>query len=203
MAAYVLHYRLGSKGYHHPVIMNDAKRALRWARSHAAEQGCDPAKLGIWGFSAGGHLASTAAIQADAGDPKAEDEIDRVSSRPDFLILAYPVITLMKPFQHEGSARNLLGDKADDEELRKSLSGEQQDLKAMMPTFLFHTSEDKGVPPENSLQFAEALSKAKIPFELHLYQKGPHGVGLAPTIPGTKTWPDRLAEWMQGNGWMK
>ena len=153
------------------------------------------------GFSAGGHLASTVGTQFDRGKPDATDAISRVSSRPDFLILGYPVITMTDPFTHRGSRRNLLG-KTPDDKLVSQMSSEKQVTKETPPTFIFHTNEDRAVPAENSLMFALALRKAGVPVELHLYQRGRHGVGLIPSDPIISTWAQRLTDWLKTNGWL-
>ena len=194
MAAFVLKYRLGPK-YHYPVELWDAQRAIRYVRAHSSEFGIEPNRLGVWGFSAGGHLAATAGTHFDNGDTHTSDPIDRQSSRPDFLILAYPVITLEAPYVHLGSLHALLGDKPDPV-LVRSLSNESQVSSRTPPTFLFHTTEDQVVPVENSVQFYLALRKAGVPAEMHIYLKGRHGVGLAQNDPVLRTWPDRLAAWL-------
>ena len=194
MAAFVLKYRLGPK-YHYPVELWDAQRAIRYVRAHAAEFGIEPSRLGVWGFSAGGHLAATAGTHFDNGDTHTSDPIDRQSSRPDFLILAYSVITLEAPYVHLGSLHALLGDKPDPV-LVRSLSNESQVSSRTPPTFLFHTTEDQVVPVENSVQFYLALRKAGVPAEMHIYLKGRHGVGLAQNDPVLRTWPDCLAAWL-------
>jgi acetyl esterase/lipase len=197
-AGFVLKYRLGPR-YRHPTMLGDAQRALRWVRSRAAEFGVSPDRVGIWGFSAGGHLASTAATQFDAGDPSAAAGIDRQSSRPDFAILAYPVISFTAPFAHAGSRRNLLGDKPDPR-LVAELSSETRVTPRTPPVFLFHTTDDKGVPPENSVAFYLALRNAGVPAEMHIYERGRHGVGLAPDDPVLSSWPERLADWLRLRG---
>ena len=198
VSAFILKYRLGPV-YHHPAPLQDAQRAIRIVRSRAKEFGVDPARIGIWGFSAGGHLASTAGTHFDEGNAGAADAVDRVSSRPDFMILAYPVISLTTDYVHKGSRKNLLGDPYD-EKLATQLSSETQVTARTPPTFLFHTDEDTGVPPENSVLFYLALRKAKVPAELHIYLKGRHGVGLAPTDPVLSTWSGRLADWLKIRG---
>lgn len=201
VTAFVLKYRLSATGHRHPIPMLDGQRAIRTVRARAAEWKIDPKRIGIIGFSAGGHLASTLGTHFDAGDPKAADPIDRVSSRPDFMILCYPVISMTADYMHGGSRKNLLGP-TPDETLAKSLSNETQVTPETPPTFLFHTSEDSGVLPDNSIAFYLALRKAGVPAEMHIYEKGPHGVGLAKTIPGTGSWPDRCREWMQTHGFL-
>lgn len=201
VAAFVLKYRLGPR-YRHPSMMNDVQRAIRYVRMNASELGISPKKIGVMGFSAGGHLASTAATHFDAGDPKASEPVDRLSSRPDFAILVYPVITFTNPAMHKGSRKNLLGDKADDPEMQQYLSNELQVTDKTPPTFLMHTTEDTGVPPENSILFYQALVKAKVPAEMHVYEKGRHGLGLAKNTPGTAEWSEALAKWMQNHDWM-
>jgi acetyl esterase/lipase len=201
VAAFILKYRLGPR-YRHPVPLQDAQRALRTVRARAREWGVNPHRIGIWGFSAGGHLASTAATHFDAGQPDAADPIERESCRPDFAILAYPVITLTRPYTHMGSRNNLLG--ADpDPKLIEALSNEKQVTAQTPPTFLFHTGADTAVPPENSVMFYEALRRAKVPAELHIYENGPHGVGLAARDPVLSSWPRRLADWLAGRGLLK
>jgi acetyl esterase/lipase len=201
VAAFVLKYRLGPR-YHHPVELGDAQRAIRYARYHAAEFGIGAEKIGIWGFSAGGHLASTAGTHFDSGNSGASDPIDRVSSRPDFMILCYPVISFTTPYVHRGSMRNLLGDNPDPK-LAASLSNETQVTPQTPPTFLFHTDSDDGVPSENSVLFYLALRKAGVPAEIHIYERGPHGVGLAPFDPILSSWTRRLEGWMRLHAWMK
>jgi len=176
VAGFVLKYRLGSNGYRHPVMLEDAARALRTVRSNATGWKIDPKRIGIMGSSAGGHLASTLMTHFDAGDTNAADPIDRVSSRPDIGILCYPVITMGK-FTHGGSRANLLG-KNPSPELVTLLSNELQVTKDTPPCFIWQTFDDKTVPVDNSLLFADALRKAGVPFDLHIYQHGRHGLGL-------------------------
>jgi acetyl esterase/lipase len=201
IAAFMLKYRLGPR-YHHPAPLLDAQRAIRTVRSRAAEFGISPDSIGIWGFSAGGHLASSASTHFDAGDPKAADPIDRVSSRPDFAILAYPVISFTTEYTHKGSRENLLG-KDPDPKLVEYLSSEKQVTRDTPPTFLFHTDEDVVVPPENSVLYYLALRKAGVPAEMHVFQRGPHGVGLAATDQTLVVWQQVLANWLRTRGWEK
>jgi acetyl esterase/lipase len=198
IGAYILKYRLGPK-YHYPVELWDAQRAIRYIRLHASELGIRPDRIGIWGFSAGGHLASTAATHFAASPDLQADPVDRQSARPDFAILSYPVISMLDPYVHLGSRRNLLGDKPDPA-LTLLLSNELQVTTQTPPTFLFHTTEDQVVPVENSILFYLALRKAGIPVEMHIYQKGKHGVGLAAADPILHTWPDHLAAWLRLQG---
>src|SRR4051794_27928057 len=176
VAGFVVKYRLGSSGYRHPRMLEDAARAVRWVRANAGMWRVDPKRVGIMGSSAGGHLASTLLTHFDAGTPDAADPIERQSSRPDLGILCYPVIT-MGANTHSGSKKNLLGENPTPE-LEKLLSNELQVTKDTPPCFLFHTAADKGVPVENSLEFAAALQRAGVPFDLHIYKNGAHGMGL-------------------------
>ena len=201
VTAFVLRYRLGPR-YHHPTQISDAQRALRLVRARAAEWGIDPARVGVMGFSAGGHLASTAATHFDDGKPDAKDPIDRQGCRPDFAILAYPVITLEGEYAHGGSRENLLGPNPS-AELVASLSNETQVTPRTPPTFMFHTTADTAVPPENSVMFYQALRHAKVPAEMHIYQTGRHGVGLARNDSVLSTWPECLATWLEARGVLK
>jgi acetyl esterase/lipase len=201
MAAFVLKYRLGPR-YHHPIELGDAQRAIRTLRSHAAEWRLDASRIGIMGFSAGGHLAMTASTWADAGNAQAADAIDRVSSRPDFAVLGYPVISMTAEWTHKGSQRNLLGDNPDPD-LARRLSGEDAVTKDTPPTFIFQTNEDTTVPAENAVYYYLALRKAGVPAELHVFEKGVHGVGLANDIPALAPWSSLLATWLRGRGVIK
>jgi acetyl esterase/lipase len=169
-------------------------------RSRAAEYGLQPGWIGIMGFSAGGHLASTAGTHFDTGNPGAEDPIERMSSRPDFMVLCYPVISF-GTFAHAGSKKNLLGENPDPQ-LVELLSNELQVTKETPPTFLFHTTTDATVPVENAVMFYSALRKAGVPAEMHIYERGPHGVGLAQNDPVLSSWPGRLADWLRIHGWV-
>ena len=200
ITAFVLKYRLGPR-YHHPAPLEDAARAIRLVRARAAEWKINPQRIGILGFSAGGHLASTIGTHFDAGKPDSPDPIARVNSRPDVMILIYPVIT-MKDATHAGSKKNLLGpDPSAD--LLTLLSNEEHVTKETPPTFLVHTMTDTSVPVENSLAFVAALRKAGVPFELHLYERGPHGFALGGNDPILTTWPDRLADWLRLRGFAR
>jgi acetyl esterase/lipase len=198
VSAYVLKYRLGPR-YRHPAPMQDVQRAIQIVRASARVNGIAPNRIGVMGFSAGGHLASTAATHFLDADANATDPVAMVSSRPDFAVLAYPVITMTESFGHAGSKRNLLGDKPD-AELSKLMSNELQVSPQTPPTFIFHTAEDTGVPVENAIAFFAACRKHKVPVEMHVYQFGPHGVGLAPGDPALSTWKDRLKDWLRNSG---
>ncbi|MBX6313342.1 MAG: alpha/beta hydrolase [Isosphaeraceae bacterium] len=207
VAGIMLKYRLGPK-YRHPTMLSDAQRAIRTVRARAREWNLDPKRVAILGFSAGGHLASTAATHFDAGKPDAEDPIERQSSRPDRVILIYPVIALSTPYAHAGSLRNLLGDQPDPV-LVASLSNETQVTKDTPPAFLAHTNEDKGVPPENSLLFVLAMRKAGVPVEFHLFEKGQHGLGLGTgwgqrikPEPSFQAWPKLCETWFKNQGFL-
>lgn len=200
--AFILKYRLGNwegTEYQHPTMINDAKRGFRTIRSRAKEWGVDPNKIGVMGFSAGGHLASTLGTHFDDGNPKAEDPVERVSCLPNFMILAYPVISFTTEYTHAGSRRNLLG-ATPNTALVASLSNETQVTTLTPPTFLFHTDQDRGVPPENSVLFYLALRKAGVPAEMHIYERGRHGVGFAPDDPVLSTWKERLRDWLGNRG---
>jgi len=198
IAAFVLKYRLGPK-YHHPVELGDVQRAIRTIRSRAAEWHIAPDRIGVMGFSAGGHLVSTASTFFDKGNATAADTIDRASSRPDFAILGYPVITLTEAWTHQGSRTNLLGEKAD-AELARSLSTDTRVTKDTPPTFLFHTNADTTVPVENSVYYFLALRKAGVPAEMHIFKDGPHGVGMPMNDTVLSEWPKVLANWMRASG---
>lgn len=186
VAAFVLKYRLGPK-FHHPSQIDDAHAAIRMVREQAASFGIQPNRIGIMGFSAGGHLAASASTRFDA------------TTRPDFAILVYPVIAFGAPYTHKGSQDALLGPNADPK-LIDEMSAEKQVTSKTPPTFLFSTNADTGVPAENSVFYYLALRKAGVPAELHIYQNGPHGVGLAQNDPVLGTWPGRLADWLKVRG---
>lgn len=203
VAGIVLKYRLGSKGYRHPAMLNDAARAVRLTRSKAAEWKIDPKRVGIMGSSAGGHLASTLLTHFDAGKADATDPIEQLSSRPDLGVLCYAVIT-MGPFTHGGSKKALLGENPAPE-LVELLSNEKQVTKDTPPCFIWHTWEDGAVKVENSLDFAAALRKAGVPFDLHVYQKGGHGMGLGGGRAGGTfhPWAADCLYWLKVQGFVK
>jgi acetyl esterase/lipase len=189
IAGFVLKYRLGPAGYKHPAMMSDVNRAIRYVRAKAGEWKLDAKRIGVMGSSAGGHLASTALTHYNAGKPDTSDPVEKVSSRPDLGILCYAVIS-MGPNTHAGSKNNLLG-KEPSAELVQLLSNELQVTKDTPPCFIWHTWEDSAVKVENSLDFAAALRKNGVPFSLHIYPKGRHGLGL-----GTGQWdPESRHPW--------
>ena len=198
ITAFVLKYRLGPK-YHHPVELGDAQRAIRMVRARAKEFAVFPDKIGVMGFSAGGHLASTAETHFDAGNAGAADAIDRVSSRPDFAVLCYPVISLVADYTHTHSRDNLLGENPS-EELEKELSSELQVTKETPPTFLWSSTTDEVVPAENSVAFYMALRKAGVSAELHIFAEAPHGVGLDLRDASVGMWGELVVEWLRGRG---
>ncbi len=200
IAGFVLKYRIAPR-YHHPAPFTDVTRAMRLVRARAAEWGLDPGRIGVLGFSAGGHLASTLATHFDAGHAADADPIERLSSRPDLAILIYPVIT-MGPGGHRGSLANLLGAEPDPA-LVEEFSNQKHVTKDTPPTFLVHTVADAGVPYENSLMFAAALRKAGVPHELHVYEQGAHGFGMGKGDPILGTWPDRCAAWLRAHGFVR
>jgi acetyl esterase/lipase len=201
VAAFVLRYRLGPR-YHHPIELGDAQRAIRTVRARAQEWHIAPDRIGIMGFSAGGHLASTVSTHFDAGNAGGADPIDRVSSRPDFAVLGYPVISFVEAWTHQGSKTNLLGDNPDPA-LARSLSSELQVTAATPPTFIYHTNADTVVPVENSVAYFLALRKAGVPAELHVFKEGRHGTGLGMPDPALSEWPTLLANWLRVSGFLK
>jgi acetyl esterase/lipase len=214
VSAFVLEYRL-SPAYMFPAPMQDASQAIRYVRAHAAELGVDPGKLGIWGFSAGGHLAGYFATIHKPGDPNATDPLERFSNRPDFAILSYARLTLDRDVPTSLSATGmgpmatLIGDHpaqavVDSIDPLKHVSADTS------PCFIYSTGGDKAVDPLNAAIFYEALKRAGVPVELHIFERGPHGTGiadmqaqhLAPELRELSFWPTLLANWMQQNGWM-
>ncbi len=207
VSAFVLKYRLGSKGYRHPVMLGDASRAIRLVRAKAADWKIDPKRIGVMGSSAGGHLASTAVTHFDAGQADSADVIERQGSRPDFGVLCYAVISMEDGITHGGSKKNLLGDKPDPA-LVELLSNEKQVTKQTPPCFVWSTGEDKAVPVGNSLQFVMALQNSGVAYDFHVYQKGGHGIGLSEGKNGVAAtdvhpWGKDLLFWLRQNGWVK
>jgi acetyl esterase/lipase len=201
IAAFVLKYRLGPR-YHYPAETGDGLRAMRYVRFHASDYGIKAGRIGIWGFSAGGHLASFVGTHFDSGNGNASDPIDRVSSRPDFMVLSYAVIAFDTPYAHEGSLRNLLGEHPDPK-LVRYLSNERHVTPQTPPTFLFTTDSDMTVPDENSILFYLAMRKNRVPGEMHVFEPGQHGVGLAPANATLSIWPTLLANWLRTRGLLR
>jgi acetyl esterase/lipase len=199
VTALVLRYRHHGTGHMYPIPIKDGQRAIRTVRSRAAELNIDPAMIGVIGFSAGGHLASTLGTHFDPGDVSADDPVERFGSRPDFLILCYPVITMTASYMHQGSRDNLIGTDPDPE-IARSMSSELQVTAHTPPTFIFQTDADTDVIAENSVAFYLALRKVGVPAELHVYQNGTHGIDLANDVPGTSDWPQRCKEWLKVRG---
>ncbi len=218
VTAVVLEYRHRGKGYGHPNPLLDVQRAIRTTRFNAESWGIDPAKIGVMGFSAGGHLASTAGTHFDDSpkmpDGYSSDAVDAVSCRPDFMILCYPVIQFNSSVTHVGSQVNLIGQDPPEEvveligenppeKLVEYYSSEKQVTDRTPPTFIFFTDEDTVVPPENGIAFYMALRQHKVPAEMHIYQKGAHGLGLAQGRPGSELWPELCKAWLANNGFLK
>ncbi|MBR3415091.1 MAG: alpha/beta hydrolase [Clostridia bacterium] len=195
--SFVLNYRITP--YHYPAILMDAQRAVRWVRYHADELMIDPDKIAVLGFSAGGHLASCASTVYDGGLSDG-DEIDRVSCRPDAGILCYAVISMFEPWTHDGTRDVMMGDRPDREELTRRLTGYLNVTEDTPPIFMFHTTEDSAVPQENSLLMAQALAEKKIPYELHMFMDGDHGLGLALGRPGLEKWGELASIWLKKLG---
>jgi len=201
VAGFILQYRhsRSGAGYGHPAPIQDAQRAIRMVRSRAKQWNVDPDRVGIIGFSAGGHLASSAGTHFQRRYSEAKDAIDALSCRPDFMILGYPVISFTEWYTHSGSRRNLLG-KDPERELVENLSNEKRVTPQTPPTFLVLANDDKPVPPENSIYFYLALRKAKVPAEMHIYEKGGHGFGSGAEKGAVSSWMTRCADWMRGRG---
>ena len=199
VAGIVLKYRLPSsisQTDKHNVPLIDAQRALRLVRSKAEEFNVDAQKIGVMGFSAGGHLASTLGTHFNEVVYKPVDEIDKISARPDFMALGYPVITFGEPSTHKGSQKNLLGEEPSSALITR-FSNEKQVTDKTPPTFLVHAADDTAVPVENSLVFFEALKEKGVPATLHVYPKGGHGFSLARKDMHLRGWTERLFEWME------
>jgi acetyl esterase/lipase len=197
VTSFILKYRLSEFG--HPAPLQDVLRAVRLVRSRAAEFNVDPARIGVMGSSAGGHLAASAGTLFDHPAGRTGAALDATSARPDFLILMYPVITMDDPYAHAGSRQNLLGAKPAPEMLRL-MSLDKQVTASTPPSLLIHTQEDQAVPVENSLLFYQALTKAKVPAEMYLFERGSHGMAMRAELGTASDWPARAAEWLRGRG---
>ena len=199
ISAFVLNYRV--KPYTYPAILGDVLRAVRLVRHNADKLDIDHFKIGVLGSSAGGHLSCSAAIHFDDGDKNSSDPIERESSRPDAAVLCYPVISFEKEFSHMGSRNNFLGDEQNEGLIHK-FSCENSVRENTPPMFLWHTAEDASVPVENSLIFAAALRQKKIPFEMHIYPHGRHGLGLAEDVERVGEWTLSCCEWFKSIGFI-
>jgi len=201
VTTFVVRYRLGP-AYHHPTMLGDGQRAIRIVRARAAEWGVDPRRVGVIGFSAGGHLASTTGTHFDTGNSSSDDVVERASSRPDFMLLIYPVISMRgDSVTHGGSRLNLLG-REPTPELVRLLSNETQVTRDTPPTFLVHSTDDRVVPVENALLIYQALRTASVPTEMHVFEHGGHGFGLAPRDPVLAAWTTLCESWMRRHGWL-
>jgi acetyl esterase/lipase len=197
VTSFVLKYRLADFG--HPAPLQDVLRAVRLVRSRAAEFKINPGRIGVMGSSAGGHLAACAGTLFNHAAGRTGAALDTTDARPDFLILMYPVITMEGPSVHAGSRRNLLGE-TPAPDLVNLLSVERQVTAATPPTLLIHTQEDQSVPVENSLLFYQALTRAKVPAEMYLFEHGAHGMGMKPDFGTASDWPRRAEEWLRQRG---
>lgn len=199
MAGIIVSYRHRGRGYGHPAPMLDAQRGIRFTRAKAHQWNIDPKKVGVIGFSAGGHLATTVLTKFDEGDKTSSDLVDQQSSRPNFGIVSYAVVAFDQPYTHKGSQRNLLGEDASPE-LIELFSNEKQVTKETPPCFVWHTAEDKVVPAENALRFYSALVEKNVPSELHIFPVGRHGIGLGAAVDGANQWPNLCKRWLIRGG---
>lgn len=198
--AFILSYRLASHGYLLPVPLLDARRAIQVVRARARDYQIDPNRIVVIGFSAGGHLAALAGTKFVPGDPNADDPIDRVSSRPDYLVLGYPWIGALSPDTSHLSYCKLYNVMDQCEALRKDYSPDLFVTKDTPPTFMYHTFNDKTVPVEQTLRFYQALVAAGVPSELHIFANGSHGSGLGKGDPALDLWPSLLEAWLRAQG---
>jgi acetyl esterase/lipase len=200
ITAFVLTYRLSPR-YHYPAPILDGYRSVRWVRSHAQEFGIAPGRIGMWGFSAGGHLVGIVGTHFDDGDAQAADPIDRVSDRPDFVISSYGALTLQAGVARPGALSSLLGDHIAPE-LIDDMSPDKHVTARTPPYFLYATTPDQSVPVLSSVVFYTALVRAGVPAELHIFQEGPHGTGLGQAYAALSAWPELLENWLRLNGWI-
>jgi acetyl esterase/lipase len=207
ISGFMVKYRLGSNGYRHPVEMWDGQRAIRWVKAHAAEYGIDTGRIGVLGFSAGGHLASTVSTHYDGGNPAAADSVDRQGCKPAFSILGYPVITMQSSFTHAQSRDNLLGTNPG-QALIDSLSSEKQVDDKTPPAFLFHAADDGAVPIKNPQSYYDSLLKHRIPASFMKFDHGGHGFGMADgkggavNDPVLHAWCDSSLKWLDKQGFL-
>lgn len=207
VSAFVVKYRLGAQGYRHPIEMGDGQRAIRWVRANAARYGIDTARVGVMGFSAGGHMASTVSTHFDGGDPSAADSIERHGCRPGFSVLGYPVITMDRTFTHLQSRENLIGTNPS-QGLVDSLSNEKQVTAKTPPGFLFHSTDDNVVKIKNSIVYYDSLLKRGVAAKMMTFDHGGHGYGMAdgkggaPNDPALHIWTDTLVKWLDARGFL-
>lgn len=201
ISAFVLSYRLAPR-YHYPAPIQDGERAVRWVRAHAAEYGVSPDRIGAWGFSAGGHLVGMLGTQFDAGKRDASDAVERVSDRPDFVIVSYGGLTLDPNVARKGAMQPLMGDKAS-AALAQELSPDRHVSKGDPPFFLYATQPDEKVPVLSTVVFFEALTRAGVPAEMHIFERGPHGTALGSAYPTLSVWPTLLHNWLHLHGWLR
>lgn len=195
---FVCQYRVSPN--RHPAPLNDAARAIRLVRSKAAAWNVNPDKIAVLGFSAGAHLAGSSGVLYRRAEKPIGDKIDQRPNRPDAMVLCYPVITAKAPYGHMGSFRNLLGPETPVSEYA-AFSLEEQVCVDTPPAFLWHTAQDTGVPPENSMFLASALGRHQVPYELHVFPEGRHGLGMAVEIERAREWPRLAADWLKSMGW--
>lgn len=201
--AFVLEYRLGPK-YHFPAPMLDGARAIRYVRSHAADLGISAEKVGVWGFSAGGHLAGYLASVNDGGNPSAADAEERVSDRPDFAILSYARLSMDASIPRPTNLEALIGEHPT-QAMINEISIDRRVTRSTSPSFIFSTGEDKQVNSLNATAYYDALKRSGVPAELHIFERGPHGVGLGQglkTLPGLSVFEILVENWMEMHGWM-
>ena len=198
--AFILSYRLASNGYLLPVPLIDARRAIQTIRARALDYHISPNRIVVIGFSAGGHLAALAGTQFVPGDANADDPIARASSRPDFLVLGYPWIGAISPDTSHLSYCKVANVMDQCEALRAAYSPDLFVTKDTPPTFIYHTFTDQTVPVEQPLRFYDALVKAGVPSELHIFANGPHGTGLGKGDPALDQWPNLLENWLRAHG---
>lgn len=200
ITAFILTYRLSPR-YTYPAPLMDGYRSVRWVRSHAKQFAIAPDRIGMWGFSAGGHLVGMVGTRFDDGDPHAADPIDRVSNRPDFVISSYGALSLQPGVARPGALNTVLGDHVSPQ-LIDDLSPEKHVTARTPPYFLYSTTTDLSVPPLSSVVFYTALVRSGVPAEIHIFQQGPHGTGLAQNYPALSAWPGLLENWLRLNGWI-
>jgi len=200
ITAFVLTYRLAPR-YHYPAPIEDGQRAVRWVRAHAREYGVSPNRIGVWGFSAGGHLVGMLGTHFDAGNPTAADAVDRVSDRPDFAISSYGGLTLEKGVAKPGAMGPLMGENPSAAEV-DDLSPDKHVSKDTPPYFLYATTTDQSVPVLSTVVFFTALQRAGVSAEMHIFEQGPHGTALAEKYPALSVWPGMLVNWMRLHGWL-